>query len=190
MQLRVQIKGLEDARRKLERAGRRVDPSLRGALNTTATKTRAERYVKPLRASIQPKRVRGAMRIKRARRGMMNSRIIPSSAGIPVIHYKSWGFDAIDSTRARIWVRGPGSRKTGAGFVNPSSKNKLPLSTRSSKNTRGGKSYTYKRHLQLAQGPSVAYWFKGLSSSGTQSWVSAFLQEEFSKRMQKELDKA
>lgn len=190
MQLRVQIKGLEDARRKLERAGRRVDPSLRGALNTTATKTRAERYVKPLRASIQPKRVRGAMRIKRARRGMMNSRIIPSSAGIPVIHYKSWGFDAIDSARARIWVRGPGSRKTGAGFVNPSSKNKLPLSTRSSKTTRGGKSYTYKRHLQLAQGPSVAYWFKELSSSGTQSWVSAFLQEEFSKRMQKELDKA
>lgn len=190
MQLRVQLKGLKEAQRKLERAGRRVDPVLRGALNTTATKTRAERYVKPLRASIQPKRVRGAMRIKRARRGMMNSRIIPSSAGIPVIHYKSWGFDAIDSTRARIWVRGPGSRKTGAGFVNPSSKNKLPLSTRSSKTTRGGKSYTYKRHLQLAQGPSVAYWFKGLSSSGTQSWVSAFLQEEFSKRMQKELDKA
>ena len=52
MQLRVKIKGLEDARRKLERAGRRVDPVLRGALNTTATKTRAERYVKPLRASI------------------------------------------------------------------------------------------------------------------------------------------
>ena len=190
MQLKVQLKGLKEAQRKLERAGRRVEPVLRGALNTTATKTRAERYVKPLRASIQPKRVRGAMRIKRARRGMMNSRIIPSSAGIPVIHYKSWGFDAVDSTRARIWVRGPGSRKTGAGFVNPSSKNKLPLSTRSSKTTRGGKAYTYKRHLQLAQGPSVAYWFKGLSSSGTQSWVSAFLQEEFSKRMQKELDKA
>lgn len=190
MQLRVKIKGLEDARRKLERAGRRVDPALRGALNTTATKTRAERYVKPLRASIQPKRVRGAMRIKRARRGMMNSRIIPSSAGIPVVHYKSWGFDAIDSTRARIWVQGPGSRKTAAGFVNPSSKNKLPLSTRSSKTGRSGKAYTYKRHLQLAQGPSVAHWFKSLSGSATQSWVSAFLQKEFSKRIQKELEKA
>ncbi len=190
MQLRVQIKGLDEARRNLERAGKRVDPALRGALNTTATKTRAERYVKPLRASIQPKRVRGAMRIKRARRGMMNSRIIPSSAGIPVIHYRSWGYDAIDATRARVWVRGPGGRKTAAGFLNPSSKNKLPLSTRSTKSTKKGKSYEYGRRLQLAQAPSVAYWFKGLSGGGTYNWVSVFLQKEFIKRMQKELDKA
>lgn len=190
MQLKVQIKGLKEVRRTLERAGKRVDPVLRGALNTTATKTRTERYVKPLRASIQPKRVRGAMRIKRARRGMMNSRIIPSSAGIPVIHYRSWGFDAIDKTRARIWVQGPGSRKTAAGFVNPSSTNKLPLSTRSSRAAKNGKTYSYKRHLQLAQGPSVAYWFKGLSGGETYNWVSVFLQKEFIKRMQKELDKA
>lgn len=189
MQLKVQLKGLKEAQRKLERAGKRVDPVLRGALNTTATKTRAERYVKPLRASIQPKRVRGAMRIKRARRGMMNSRIIPSSAGIPVIHYRSWGFDAIDRTRARIWVRGPGAKKMAAGFLNPSSSNKLPLSTRSSKSAKKGKTYEYGRRLQLAQAPSIAFWFKQLSGSQTRDWVSAYLQKEFIKRMQNEMDK-
>lgn len=190
MQLRVQIKGLKDAQRKLSRAGKRVDPVLRGALNTTATKARAERYVKPLRASIQPKRVRGAMRIKRARRGMMNSRIIPSSAGIPVISYRSWGFDAIDKTRARIWVQGPGARKTAAGFVNPSGRHKLPLITRSSKTTKKAKTYQYGRILQLAQGPSVAFWFKELSGSATENWVGGYLQQEFVKRMQKELEKS
>ncbi|MDY0186183.1 MAG: hypothetical protein RBR43_09935 [Desulfuromonadaceae bacterium] len=190
MQLKVKLKGVKEARRQLESASKRVDPVLRGALNTTATKARAERYVKPLSSSMQSKRVRGALVIKRARRGMMNSRIIPSSAGIPVIHYRSWGFDVIDKTRARIWVRGPGSRKIAAGFVNPSSNNKLPLSTRSAKTTKKGKSYQYGRRLQLAQAPSIAFWFKQLSGSQTRDWVSGYLQKEFVKRLQKELDKA
>lgn len=190
MQLKVQLKGLQEAQRKLERAGKRVDPVLRGALNTTATKARAERYVKPLSASMQSKRIRGGLIIKRARLGMMNSRIIPSSRGVPVIYYRSWGFDPIDKTRARIWVRGPGSRKIAAGFVNPGSSNKLPLSTRSSKSTKKGKTYEYGRRLQLAQAPSIAFWFKQLSGSQTRDWVSDYLQREFIKRLQSELDKS
>lgn len=181
MQLRVSIKGLDKVRRELERKQKRVDPVLRGALNTTATKTRAERYVKPLSKTLVGKRVRAAMRIKRARRGMMNARVIPSSAGIPVVSYRAWGIlNAISPTQASIWVLGPNGKKQAAGFINPASAHKLPLSTQGRKGSKA---------LHLAHGPSVAHWFKGLTGNDTAKWVGDFLQAEFQKRMQKELDK-
>lgn len=190
MQLKVQLKGLKEAQRKLERAGKRVDPVLRGALNTTAAKARTERYVKPLRGSVRPKQAREAMKVKRARRGVMNARVIPSSAGIRVIDYRSWSFELIDKTRARIWVLGPNSKKVAAGFVNPSSEHKFALSTRGSGKAKKGKVHIPGRRLQFAIGPSVAFWFKSLSGGGTQDWVGDYLQKEFIKRLQKELDKA
>lgn len=188
MQLSVKLSGIEQAKARLAEVGRKVDPVLRGALNTTGTKARTERYVKPMGPSIKAQRLRGALKLKRARRGRMNARIIPSSSGILVVNYKTWGFDVIDATRARIWVRGPAGRKVAAGFVNPSSSQKLPWSTRSSK-TKGSKTYAYKRALQLAQGPSAAYWFKQLSGSQTVRWVSAYLQQEFEKRITREVAK-
>ena len=188
MQIKVRLIGLEQAQARLAAQQKKIDPVLRGALNTTATKSRAERYVKPLAKTIAPKRTRAAMKIKRARRGMMNSRVIPSGASVPVIDYKTWGYDVIDATRARIWVRGPNGRKTAAGFVNPSSKHKLPLQTRSSK-TVGAKTYEYKRLLQIAGGLSVAYWFRDLTTAQTVRWVNAYLHGEFNKRMIKELNK-
>lgn len=190
MQLRIKVQGLKAAEAQLKRAGRRIDPVLRGALNTTATKARAERYVKPLGQTLKAKRVRDGLFIKRARKGMMNSRVIPSSRGVPVIYYRTWGFVPVDETRARIWVRGPAGKKTAAGFVNPSSRNKLPLSTRSSKTTKSGKTYRYEKGLEIAQAPSIAFWFKQLSGSRTREWVSDYLEKEFNKRMQKELDRA
>ena len=181
MQLKVSLKGLDKAARELQRKQKRVAPVLRGALNTTATKARAERYVKPLGKTLAGKRVRAALRVKRARRGMMNSRIIPSSAGVPVALYKAWGIlNAISPTRASIWVMGPNGKKQAAGFINPASTHKLPLSTRGAKGSAA---------LHLAHGPSVAHWFRGLSGRDTQAWVSSFLQDEFQKRMQKELAK-
>ncbi len=187
MNVTVRVMGLKQAQKQLEAQAKKVDPVLRGALNTTATKARAERFVKPLAQSIKPQRVRTALKVKRARRGRMEARIIPSSSGVLVVNYRTWGFDVIDATRARIWVRGPRGRKIAAGFVNPSGSQKLPLSTRSSKTTGKGKTYAYKRALQLARGPSTAYWFKQLATTQTIKWTSDYLQAEFAKRLQKEL---
>ncbi|WP_298187816.1 hypothetical protein [uncultured Pseudomonas sp.] len=189
MNVTIQVMGLKQVQRQLEGLGKKVDPVLRGALNTTATKTRSERFVKPLTQTIRPQRVRAALKVKRARRGRMDARIIPSSSGVLVANYRTWGFDVIDATRARIWVRGPRGRKIAAGFVNPSSSQKLPLSTRSSKTAARGKTYAYKRALQLARGPSTAYWFKQLATTQTIKWTSDYLQAEFAKRLQKEIDK-
>ena len=189
MNVTVKVLGLKEAERQLQAQAKKVDPVLRGALNTTATKTRTERFVKPLTQTIRPQRVRAALKVKRARRGRMDARIIPSSSGVLVVNYRTWGFDVIDATRARIWVRGPRGRKVAAGFVNPSSSQKLPLSTRSSKTTARGKTYAYKRALQLARGPSTAYWFKQLATTQTIKWTSDYLQAEFAKRLQKEIDK-
>lgn len=180
MQVNICLQGVEQFQRTLAAAGRKIDPVLRGALNTTATKARAERYTTPLRPVLKPKFVRSAMKIKRARRGMMNSRIIPSSSGVPVTRYAGWGFDPVDRTRARLWVRGPNGRKVAAGFVNPASVGKQPWRTRGVK--RAGT-------LQPALGPSVAYWFKSLTDQQTITWISDFLQREFEARLQKELAK-
>lgn len=190
MKLSVKLLGVDQAEATLKRKGRRIDGVLRGALNSTATKARAERYVKPLSSTLAPKRTRSVMYIKRARKGLMNSRVIPSSRAIPVVHYKTWGYDAIDKTRARIWVRGPSGRKIAAGFVNPSSKNKLPLSSYIVRSNKKGGTMRISKDLSLANGMSVAYWFKQLSGKDTVLWVSNYLQAEFNKRMQKELDKA
>ena len=189
MNVTVKVLGLKEAERQLQAQAKKVDPVLRGALNTTATKTRTERFVKPLTQTIRPQRVRAALKVKRARRGRMDARIIPSSSGVLVVNYRTWGFEVIDATRARIWVRGPRGRKIAAGFVNPSSSQKLPLSTRSSKTTARGKTYAYRRALQLARGPSTAYWFKQLATTQTIKWTSDYLQAEFAKRLQKEIDK-
>lgn len=186
MQVNVKLKGVDSAKRKLARQAKKIDPVLRGALNTTATKTRTERFVKPLNKTLAGKRVRSGMKVKRARRGMMNSRIIPSSAGVPVVMYKNWGMsDPISPTRARIWVAGPNGHKTAAGFINPASAGKLPLATRSQ---RGKYRYDYE-NLQLAHGPSLAYWFKDLAGPATIAWANQFLKEEFERRAQKELNK-
>ena len=186
--MNVKLVGVEQAQLRLREAGAKVEPVMRGALNTAATKTRTERYVRPMSGTLKGARVRAALRVKRANSRRLNSRIIPSSSGVLVVRYRNWGFDVIDATRARIWVTGPKGRKVAAGFVNPSSANRLPLSTRSSR-TKGAKTYAYKRALQLAQGPSVAYWFKQLTDGQTIRWVNAFLQQEFDRRIRREIAK-
>lgn len=188
--LAIQVQGLELAKRRLEEAGRKIDPVLRGALNTTATKSRQNYYTKALSPAIGGPRTRRAIRVKRARRGLMNARLIPSAAGIPVPYYKGWWFEPINLTRARVWVRGPDGMKVAAGFVNPSSKNQLPLATRSAKAKRGGGEYrkNYKQ-LQLALGPSAAYWFRKLTTAKTVRFVNADLQREFERRIVREISK-
>lgn len=186
MQLKVKLVGLELAQKALAEIGKKVDPVMRGALNTTATKGRTQRYINPMKSSVPAPRMRKAMKIKRANSRRMESRIIPSSSGIPVIDYKSWGYDPIDATRGRLWVRGPNGNKTAAGFVNPASVGKKPLATKSEKRTQR-KAYSYKKALKGAIGLSAAYWFKHLSTTQTISWINTFLQQEFNRRLQKEI---
>lgn len=192
MNLGVRLVGRELAQARLAAIGRSVDPVARGAVNTTATRSRAERYVKPLAGTIDAPRLRRALRVKRANSRRMDARIIPSSSGVPVVNYRQWGFDVIDATRARIWVAGPNGKKIAAGFVNPSSRQRMPLSTRSGKTVQkagGQRTYAYQRALQLAQGPSVAYWFRQLTDAGTIRWTNIFLQQEFERRIRREIAK-
>ncbi|MBW6267954.1 hypothetical protein KZ859_36700, partial [Pseudomonas aeruginosa] len=84
-----------------------------------------------------------------------------------------WIFEPINSTRARIYVVGPNGRKVAAGFVNPSGRLQRPLSTRSARGRSPNvASYTYRRALQEAQGPSVAYWFRLLTTAKTIRWTN------------------
>src|SRR5690606_14468959 len=108
----------------------------------------------------------------------------PSSSGIPVTRYRSWSFEPIDATRARVYVMGPRGKKLAAGFVNPASAGRKPLYTMS----RRGK-YLYSKQLQEAKGASVAYWFKQLTTGQTLRWTNAFLQQEFEKRLRREITK-
>lgn len=183
MQVNVKIHGLEMAKARLAEVGRNVDPVLRGALNTTATKARTTRYVNPLRSSLPTGFSRRAMRLKRARGALTNARIIPSSSGVPVTRYLGWGYSKISATRARIWVRGLNGHKVAAGFVNPSSFSRMPWSTRI--RVRGAP----KGFLSPALGPSVAYWFKQLTDTQTIRWTNTFLQQEFEKRIRREVAK-
>uniref|UniRef100_A4XZE8 Uncharacterized protein n=1 Tax=Ectopseudomonas mendocina (strain ymp) TaxID=399739 RepID=A4XZE8_ECTM1 len=192
MNLGVRLVGRELAQARLAAIGRSVEPVARGAVNTTATRSRAERYVKPLAGTIDAPRLRRALRVKRANSRRMDARIIPSSSGVLVVNYRQWGFDVIDATRARIWVAGPSGKKIAAGFVNPSSRQRLPLSTRSGKTVQkagGQRTYAYQRALQLAQGPSVAYWFRQFTDAGTIRWTNIFLQQEFERRIRREIAK-
>lgn len=184
----VRLVGVDMAKARLAEQGRRVDPVIRGSLNTTATQTRTQRYIRPMSRTIAGPRLRRALRVKRANSRRMDARIIPSSSGVIVVNYRSWGFDVLSPTRARIWVQGPSGKKVAAGFVNPASTNKLPLATRSRKHV-GSRTYNYRRALQLAQGPSAAYWFKQLTGDQTVRWVNAFLQQEFERRIRREIQK-
>lgn len=188
MQISVRLEGLPMARARLDEIGKRVDPVMRGALNTTATRSRRERYVKPMGRSLKSRRLNSALKIKRANTRNMNARIIPSSSAILVLNYRTWGYDVLTPTRARIWVLSPSGKKTAAGFVNPASAQKLPWSTRSKKST-GKRDYVY-RGWKTAMGPSAAYWFKQLTDSGTVRWVNTFLAQEFERRIRQEIMKA
>lgn len=191
----IRLVGQEKARAQLAAQGRSVDPVIRGALNATATAARRERYVRQLLGTFMRRQfLNDRMKIKRANTKRLNARVIPSSSGVLVLNYKSWGFDRINDTRGVIWVRGPHGKKVAAGFVNPSSKGKLPWATRSEKRTttRGGRRRDYRYEWdrrRLAQGPSIAYWFKQLSGATTINWTNAFLQQEFERRMRRELAK-
>lgn len=192
MRMSVELRGVDFAKATLASIGKNVDPVVRGALNATATAARREVYVRKMLGTFLRRRfMNDRMKLKRANRGRMNARIIPSGSGVDVLNYKRWGFDPIDKTRAIVWVTGPNGKKVAAGFVNPASSGRLPWATRSSKTVvRAGRSrnYVYEwRNRSIAMGPSVAYWFKIITTQGSIRWTNAFLQKEFERRIRREL---
>lgn len=174
MQMDVSIAGLEQAKARMAAIGKNLAPVLRGTLNTTATKTRSERFAKPM-AAVFGARGKAMKRIalKRANSNRTNSRLIPSSSGVPITEFKGWTYEPISKTRARIMVNGLHGRKLAAGFVNPSSDNRKALRTTKTKKVAG------------ALGPSAAYFFKQLNNPATLRWVNAFMRQELEKRLRK-----
>lgn len=198
--LRIGItpQGFDAAKKQLEAVGRKIDPVLRGALDTTASEARKRKYT-PVIAPMFKNRsfVNKRIVIKRvnARKGRFDARLIPSSSGVEVTDYRRWGAQPISATRARILVGVFRGQKVAAGFINPASAGRRPLATRSSATrniiSRGG-NFTYRygagpRGLMEAMGPSVAWFFKQLTDSQTVGWVNRTLQAEFQRRMRREL---
>ncbi|WP_417312379.1 hypothetical protein [Ectopseudomonas khazarica] len=199
--LRIGIRpvAFDAAKMQLASIGREIEPVLRGSLDTTASETRKRRYT-PIIAKMFRGRswVNKRIIIKRVnmRKGRFDARLIPSSAGVYVTEYKRWGYQAIDATRARILVGSFKGHKVAAGFVNPSSFARQPLATRSTVTrmvkSRGGQ-FTYRygagtrNGLMPAMGPSVAWFFKRLTTASTVGWVNKRLQQEFQRRMRREL---
>jgi len=176
----------------LAKTRRNLEPQLRGALNTVAAKARKEFYVSKMGALGSTRQLNRAIRVKRARGASamtMQARLIPSSAGLPVTQYKTWGIEPISATRARVFVIGPGGRKIAAGFVNPSSADQSPLSTRHRDRT-GLSRNAGKGRIQIgykigpAMAPSVAYWFWQLTTPGVVQWIHEELAREFQRRIE------
>lgn len=199
--LKIELRpvAFDAAKRQLASIGRQIEPVLRGALDTTASDTRQRRYT-PIIAKMFKGRswVNKRIVIKRVntRKGRFDARLIPSSAGVYVTEYKRWGYQAIDATRARILVGSFKGHKVAAGFVNPSSFARQPLAARSSVTRmvkrRGGQfTYSYgagtQSGLMPAMGPSVAWFFKQLTTVTTVRWVNKRLEQEFQRRMRREL---
>lgn len=179
----ARLVGLELAKARLAAINRSVDPIARGATNTTATQARQTQYIAPMSALFYDKAfLRRRMVIKRAGRKRSDARIIPSSSGIPVTEWPGWNYSALSPTRGRIYVRDLQGRKIAAGFVNPSAKQRKPVRTRGFKGANG-------RKMKPALGPSLAFFFRRLTTSKTIRWTNAFLQQEFERRMRRELAK-
>lgn len=198
LRIGIRPEGFEAAKRQLESLGRKIDPVLRGALDTTASDTRKRHYTPKIAPMFKSRGwVNKRIIIKRvnARKGRFDARLIPSSAGVYVTEYRRWGYQPINATRARILVGSFKGNKVAAGFVNPSSFGRQPWATRSSVtrnvSKRGGK-FTYKYGagpggLMPAMGPSVAWFFQRLTSVTTVRAINRRLEQEFQRRLRREL---
>ncbi|MCY1360867.1 hypothetical protein D9M69_475130 [compost metagenome] len=183
----------------MESQGKKVEPVLRGTLDSTATETRKRKYTPAIAPMFRNRGwVNKRLVIKRVNtlKARFDARIIPSSAGVYVTEYRRWGYQPINATRARILVGSFRGSKVAAGFVNPASFARQPLATRSSvtrnvKKRGGSFTYTYGAGTQSgvmpAMGPSVAYFFKRLTSVTLIRWVNRYAEAEFQRRYRRAL---
>ncbi|MDU4255578.1 hypothetical protein [Pseudomonas sp.] len=195
MKVRVQMVGVEQARRRLAEIGRSVEPDLRGGLNSAVRRGRKELYLPDLlRLFPSSRMLNRAMALKLAGTRRLNARIIPSSSGVRVRDRKGWqrGMGTTSGpTRSQIYVPDLTGRKLAAGFVNPEGRQKSPLATHSRRGGGSGRSYRYGRSEVPvdALGPSVAYYFRRLSNVQRVRLIGAIAQQEFERRVRMRLAK-
>lgn len=198
MKLSITARDVRQARQDLAKLNRRVEPVIRGTLNTTVTHTRKSEVMPDLSRIIAGGRraLNRRLIIKRAGSRRTNARLIPSSSGVEVEQYKRWGFHAVDPTRAIVWVQGVTGRKIAAGFVNPKGAKRKPLRTHSARTAGvgklGGAPRTYRYSTakpEPALGPSVAYWFHLLMTGARIRRVHSFMIAEFERRLAAEIEK-
>ncbi|MCY1347622.1 hypothetical protein D9M69_337390 [compost metagenome] len=194
MRVQIGIEGVKLAQARLAAIEKSIDPILRGSLNTTVRWARRGIFAKELR-KVFPQRswLNKKLKLKLAGTRRLNARIIPSSSGVEVRTRRGWGYREVSRTRGRIYVPDiDGGPKLAAGFVNPASRKKEPLSTRSArarnlkKPPKHGqrKSYRYDYHQpRPALGPSVAYYFKRLSNVRRVRMINSYAQQDFEKRV-------
>ena len=199
LRIGVRAEGFEAAKRQLESLGRKIEPVLRGALDTTATDARKRIYTPAIVPMFKNRQfVNKRILIKRvnARKGRFDARLIPSSSGVAVTEYRRWGYQAISATRARILVGSFKGHKVAAGFVNPASFARQPWASRRrvTRNvaSRGGEfTYNYgtgsRSTLMPAMGPSVAFFFKRLTTVSNVKKINRRLELEFQRRLRREL---
>jgi hypothetical protein len=180
MRVDLSLKGVNGAMQTLRDAGKRVDPVVRGTLNSTATLARNKQYL-PKLSRIYPQKafLRQRLVVKRAGLKRTDARVIASSSGVALEHFADWIAYRLSATRARLYVRTLTGRRVAAGFINPSSKNQKPLRTRGFNGANGRKTF------KPALGPSVASVFKQLTNAQLLRWVNAYMQQEFSRRYNK-----
>lgn len=195
MRVGITIQGEKLAKARLAAIGRELEPDLRGAMNTTIRWARRDEYIKELR-KLFPDRgfLMQRMKVKLAGTRRMNARLIPSSSAVYVAERDGWSWRAVPGhrNRARIFVPDLMGQKLAAGFVNARSQNRAPLSTRSSKARVlkkppkvAGSHYLYPTGLGPAMGPSVAYYFKRLSTQQRIRRINARLQNELERRVRR-----
>jgi len=198
LRIGIRAESFDAAKRQLESIGRKIDPVLRGALDTTAVEVRKRRYTPAIAQMFKGRSfVNKRILVKRVnrRKGRFDARLIPSSAGVYVTEYRKWGFIPITPTRARIIVGSFKGHKVAAGFVNPASFGRQPWRTRSEKERKLKKapkfdqrtSYRYQTPLEAAIGPSVAFFFKRMTNAATLKYANQRVQQEFQRRLRKEL---
>ncbi len=198
MKLTLSALDVKQAREDLAKLNRRIDPVVRGTLNTTVTTARKTELLPDLSRIIGGGRrnINRRLIIKRAGSKRTNARLIPSSSGVLVEQYKKWGFNAVDPTRGIVWVQGITGRKIAAGFVNPKGSKRKPLRTASRRTASvgklGGAQRTYRYGTakpEPALGPSVAYWFHLMMTGAKLNKIQQILVNEFDRRLQAEIAK-
>lgn len=93
--MRIRLVGAEAAEETLKRIGKKIDPLIRGAVNTTATQVRKQRFNAPLRVAFPSGFINKGIVIKRANSKRRDARLIPSSSGVNVTQYKKWTYKCV-----------------------------------------------------------------------------------------------
>lgn len=177
--MKVELSGLDAVLNQLHKLGKEGDKIAREAATRAATLVRQNFLVGLIseQTGISRSVIMRYTYIKRATPKYEHARINFSGAGIEVGEYR-YQIKKLDATRARILVDWLGGMKIAAGFVNPSSKNKHPLRTRSHKTSRSGKGYSYETGLSKALGPSLATAYLAIPSQAIDREAQKFLGEE------------